>query len=217
MAYFPFFIDIEGKRGLIVGGGRIAEHKVAKLLPFGVKLDIVAPKIRDSISGDDRVTCYEREFRDSDVEGKLFVVAATDDGSLNDRVSRLCRERGILVNVVDDKEKCGFLFPAIVKEGGLTVGVSTGGASPQMAVDIRNILEENLPVHLAEILDYLEKLREPVRNGIDTPGARAAFYKEAAGLCRSEDRILTSEETEALLQKYRRQSQKEGSGCHSKK
>lgn len=72
-----------------------------------------------------------------------------------------------------------------------------------MASDIRSILEENLPVHLAEILEYLEKLREPVKNGIDDPGARAAFYKEAAGLCRREDRVLTDEETEALLQKYR--------------
>lgn len=203
MSYFPFFIDIEGQRGLIVGGGRIAEHKAARLLPFGVKLEVVAPEIGTSILGDSRIICHERMFQDSDVEGKLFVVAATDDEILNARVSRLCRERGVLVNVVDDKEKCGFLFPAIIKEGGLTVGISTGGASPQMASDIRSILEENLPVHLAEILEYLEKLREPVKNGIDDPGARAAFYKEAAGLCRQEDRVLTDEETEALLQKYR--------------
>lgn len=209
MAYFPFFIDIEGQKGLIVGGGRIAEHKMSKLLPFGVKLDIVALKIQDSILGDDRVTCFEREFQDSDVEGKLFVVAATDDGILNERVSRLCRERGILVNVADDKEKCGFLFPAIVKEGGLTVGISTGGASPQIASDIRGMLEKNLPANLTEILEYLEKLRGPVKACIDAPSARAAFYKEAAELCRSEDRVLTGEETEALLEKYRGQGQRE--------
>ena len=62
-----------------------------------------------------------------DIEGCAFVIAATDDRELNHRISALCQEKEILVNVVDDKDYCGFLFPSLVKEGKLTVGISTAG------------------------------------------------------------------------------------------
>ena len=52
MAYFPFFIDIENKKGLIVGGGRIAAHKAEKVKPFGAKITIIAPDIMDKLKQD---------------------------------------------------------------------------------------------------------------------------------------------------------------------
>ena len=121
MAYFPFFIDIENKKGLIVGGGRIAAHKAEKVKPFGVKITIIAPDIMDKLKQDPAFMCEERPFVPEDIEGCAFVIAATDDRGLNHRISALCQEKGILVNVVDDKDYCGFLFPSLVKEGKLTV------------------------------------------------------------------------------------------------
>lgn len=66
----------------------------------------------------------------------------TDDRELNHRISALCQEKGILVNVVDDKDYCGFLFPSLVKEGKLTAGISTAGASPQIAAELRSRMAE---------------------------------------------------------------------------
>lgn len=117
MGYFPFFIDIKGKRGLVVGGGRIAAHKVEKLRPFGAKLTVIAPVIRKELIEDKSIICLEREFEDSDIREQFFVIAASDNRELNAHIGHICREKGILVNVVDDRENCGFLFPALVKEG----------------------------------------------------------------------------------------------------
>lgn len=86
-----------------------------------------------------------------------FVIAATSDETLNARIAKLCEERNILVNVVDDKEKCGFLFPSLIREGKLSIGISTEGASPRVATTFRARLSADIPERMEEILDYLEK------------------------------------------------------------
>lgn len=202
MAYFPFFIDIHGKSGLIVGGGRMAYHKVSKLLPYEPKLTVVAPEIREELRDDPTLICVERAFRDSDVEGKAFVISATADIELNAHVSQLCQERNILVNVVDDKEKCGFLFPSLINEGALSVGISTGGSSPQVAARLRGQWAERLPDRMAEILDYLAGLRMTAKERIGTEQLRSIFLKEAADLCLELERSLTDEETETQLARF---------------
>lgn len=202
MAYFPFFIDIEGQDGLIVGGGRIAAHKVAKLCPFGAKLTVIAPVIQKQLREDQTLICLEREFADSDLEGRDFVIAATDDRKLNAYISRICREKGILVNAVDDRENCGFLFPALVKEGKLTVGVSTAGASPQIAATLRSRIEQELPDQIESVLDYLESIRELAKSRIGDGERRAVFLKETALYCMEINRPLSMEETLERIEVY---------------
>lgn len=194
MGYFPFFIDIGKKPGLIVGGGRIAAHKVEKLLPFAPDLTVVAPEILPKLRENARIVCKERDFTDSDVDGMCFVIAASDDEGLNAHISSLCGERGILVNVVDDKEKCGFLFPALVKEGALTVGISTEGASPQAAALLRSEIASMIPSETEEILDFLADLRAIAKKCIKDGSKRAAFLKDAALFCMERGRTLTEKE-----------------------
>ena len=108
MAYFPFFVDIGGKNGLIAGGGRIALHKLQKLLPYGAKLKIVAPEVSEAMEQtalENDICVIKRAFEPSDLNEMFFVIAASDDAKVNAEIGRLCRERGILVNVVDDKEE----------------------------------------------------------------------------------------------------------------
>jgi uroporphyrin-III C-methyltransferase/precorrin-2 dehydrogenase/sirohydrochlorin ferrochelatase len=189
MGCFPFFVELEGKEGLIVGGGRIAVHKAGKLLPFAPKITVIA------------IIWEERPFREDDLEGKYFVIAATAETELNAHISNLCQKKGILVNVVDDKEKCGFLFPALMRTGKLTVGVSTEGASPGVAAAVKNQLISELPNQMDAILDYLETLREPSKERIADSKVRAVFLKEAASCCMEYNRPLTEEETERLYVK----------------
>lgn len=202
MAYFPFFIDIEGQDGLIVGGGRIADQKVGKLRPFGARLTVIAPVIQKQLREDQTLICLEREFTDSDLEGRDFVIAATDDRKLNAYISRICREKGILVNAVDDRENCGFLFPALVKEGKLTVGVSTAGASPQIAATLRSRIEQELPDQIESVLDYLESIRELAKSRIGDGERRAVFLKETAVYCMEINRPLSMEETLERIEVY---------------
>lgn len=216
MAYFPFYMDITGKKGVIVGGGRIALHKIGRLLPFSPQLTVIAPDILPEIENMDvsepdmpdgipqLVICEQRLFQEEDLQDAFFVIAATDDEQLNEQVSRLCRRKGIPVNVVDDKEKCTFIFPSIVKRGALTVAVSTEGASPHIAATLRRQVEKTLPAQTEEILDYLAWLRPIAKSRISDPKKRSAFLKEAAQFCFDEDMVLTEEET------YRRLEEMEG-------
>lgn len=202
MGYFPFFIDIQDKRGLVVGGGRIAAHKVEKLRPFGAKLTVIAPVIRKELTEDKSIVCLEREFEDDDIREQFFVIAASDSGELNAHIGHLCRKKGILVNVADDRETCDFLFPALIKEGKLTVGISTEGASPQIASAVRSKVAEELPNGMEAILDYLESIREPAKQRIHDRARRSAFLKDTAAYCMELNRPLSEEETEERLEVF---------------
>ena len=148
MGYFPFFIDIKGKKGLIIGGGRIAEHKLKKILAYEPDITVVATKISDSIKSIEGIKLIEREFVNSDLDGCSFCIAATDDKKFNAYVAGVCRKNHIFINVVDDKDNCQFLFPSVYKAGNLSIGISTQGASPYVAADIKNRIVSELPVDI---------------------------------------------------------------------
>ncbi len=202
MGYFPFFMELEGREGLIVGGGAIAWHKVKKLLPFGAKLTVVAPEITKELLETDGITCLQRAFQDEDLKEKMFVIAASDQKEINGQVSSLCRQQGIPVNVVDNKEACSFLFPALVKDGSLTVGISTGGASPAAASYIRKWLEAKLPENMDEILESLLEFRNLAKERIPDQKQREEVLKSAALFCMDGQRALPPEEAERLMAPY---------------
>lgn len=170
MAYFPFFMDISTGEGLIVGGGRVALRKIEKLRPFDAALTVCAPEILPEIEAMPGLTLLRRPFANCLADGKLFVIAATDDNELNSHIAALCRGKNIPVNVVDRREECTFLFPALVKRGELTVGITTSGASPSAAVYWKNRIDELIPSEAGGMLEYLSALRETVKTSV--PAAR---------------------------------------------
>ncbi len=194
MGYFPFFMDIEGKSGLIVGGGEVARRKVRKLMPFQPRLTVVAPVIARELLADKALTCVQRAFREEDILGQMFVIAASNEADVNREVGRLCREKNIPVNVADEKEACSFLFPALVKEGRLTIGISTEGASPAMAGKIRSSVEASLPHGIGEELERLANLREQVKKEIPAGEHRTEILKQAAQNCADSTGRMTGQE-----------------------
>lgn len=205
MAYFPFFVDIGGKNGLIAGGGRIALHKLQKLLPYGAKLKIVAPEVsevmeRTALEND--ICVIKRAFEPSDLNEMFFVIAASDDAKVNAEIGRLCRERGILVNVVDDKEACSFLFPSLVKEGNLSIGISTEGTSPEVAAELRSRVVSMIPADMDAILAYLGSLRPLAKTHVKDTGRRAAFLKDTARVCMDMNAVFDERETMRRLEAY---------------
>ena len=177
MGYFPFFMDLEGREGLVVGGGAVALRKLQKLLPYGPRLTVAAPELLAEIEALPGLTRLRRSFAPAMLEGKGFVIAATDDREVNRGIAALCRERGIPVNAVDDKEQCTFLFPALVKRGDLTVGVSTAGASPSAAAWVGRRVSERLPEDFGELLDYLASLRPMVQKRVAEENRAAVFAR----------------------------------------
>lgn len=199
MAYFPFFMDLKGREGLVVGGGAVAARKIEKLLPYGPRLTVAAPEILPEIEELPGLTLLRRAFDPAMLEGKFFVIAATDDREANREIAALCRERGTLVNAVDDKEQCTFLFPALVKRGDLTVGVSTAGASPSAAAWVKRRVDEAVPEDFGELLDYLASLRSMVRTRVPE-ARRAAVFSRLFSVCLEGGFPLEEAALEAVLE-----------------
>ena len=203
MAYFPFFVELAGASGLVAGGGKVALRKVEKLLPYGPHLTVIAPRIDEKILAMPGVVCLRRAFEPADLEGKDFAVAAAGDREVNHRISRLCRERKIPVNVVDDKEASSFLFPSLIKRGELSVGISTGGSSPSAAIYLKERFAEAVPKNLPEILDFLAGERANIRQAVSCGGRREALMKELFWACMEQGGPLTREEVRRRMEKYR--------------
>ena len=194
MSYFPFFADIENADVLVVGGGRVALRKVERLLPYGPRITVAACSFCPELLGMDEIVRVKAAFAQEMVEGRDAVIAATDDAQVNERIYALCKLRRIPVNVVDDKEKCSFLFPSLVKRGALSIGISTGGASPSAAVYLKERIEEILPERIGEILAFLEMARPMIRQSFRSESERTARNKELFLRCLAAGGPLTEEE-----------------------
>ena len=129
-----------------------------------------------------------------------LVIAATDNAALNRAVSKTCKARNIPVNVVDDRENCTFLFPCLVQQGELSVGISTGGASPTAAVWLKNRVNELLPADFDEILSWLESMRPRLKSEIPEETHRAALLSALFSNCLEKGRPLTEAELAALME-----------------
>jgi len=166
--YYPVFLDIEGKRCLVIGGGHEAQRKVEGLLAAGGRVDIISPALTDDLKrmlADQRIESWQqREYRDGDVAGYHVVMVATDDGSVNASVSAEGRRRGIWVNAADDTENCDFILPAVIRRGNITLAASTSGTSPALARRLREELEAYLTEDMPALADLLAEVRSDLRS-----------------------------------------------------
>lgn len=186
MGYFPFYIDIKNKSCLVVGGSRVALRKVEKLLPFEPDITVVAPYICDEIKAFSQVRIYERPFEDGDLDGAFMAVSATGDILLDEHIYELCNERGILLNTVDDMERCGFIFPAIAKAEGITAAVSTEGKSPLFAAYLREKIESILDEKCCETAAVLERYRPVIKERFCSAADRKKAFQALLDFCLNE-------------------------------
>jgi precorrin-2 dehydrogenase/sirohydrochlorin ferrochelatase len=179
--YYPVYLDLSRKKCLVVGGGKVAERKVKSLLKCGAKVFVVSPVLtgwlEQSVSAG-KVTAIRRNYTTTDLEDAFLVIGATDNHEINNKVAEECSERNILVNIVDQTAKCNFIVPAVIRQGALSISVSTGGNSPMLARRIREELEQSFGPEYQEFLDLLGNIREQVIKTIpEEDKRRDIFYK----------------------------------------
>jgi siroheme synthase, N-terminal domain len=172
MAYFPFFVQIKNKNCLIVGGGIVAARKAETLLNFGCNITVVSPNFCKEIKQLDNINLVKRDLKFSDLENSFFVIAATNDTGVNSEIGAFCRKKNILVNVVDVKDECSFIFPSIYKNGDIVAGVTTSGKSPQIASIVRKTISENVPEYYGDIVERLGTIRASLKHTISTQEER---------------------------------------------
>lgn len=177
MGYFPFFVDVENQNCLVVGGGVVALRKIEKLLPFNPNITVVSPKVHKEILSIKNINIIKRKFDFNDLKEKSFVITATDDKVLNKEIYNSCEENNIPVNTVDDKDNCSFIFPALARNNGVTVAISTSGKSPLYAKYLRKKIE-SLIQDSESIVDNLSKYREKIKNEISLEENRKLAFEK---------------------------------------
>ena len=177
------FIEMSGKKVLVVGGGNVALRKCEKLLPYGAEVTAVSGRFQPQFISLQGVALLFRPFRDEDIAGRDIVIAATDDRALNAHIAGLCREAGIPFNCVDEPENCTFIFPALTLRGRLSAGFCTGGASPTAAAYFREQFEESLPDGLDEILDFMAGSRPRVIAAVPDQRRRSRIFALLFAAC----------------------------------
>ena len=181
----------------------MALHKIETLLQYGPRICACAKDFLPEIEAMQEISLTYGPFDESMLEGKCCVIAATDDAACNHQISLACRNRNLPVNVVDDQEYCSFIFPAVIKRGRLSLGISTGGASPTAAVHLKEQIDALLPDRFEEILDYLEGCRETIRREVPGEADRARIYASLFRSCLAQNGPCTDHQLRAILEEVR--------------
>ena len=174
MGYYPVFIELEGRRCLVIGGGREAQRKIEGLLAAGGNVTVISPKLARDLQrllAEGKIDLIQREYQEGDVEGYEVVMVATDDGAVNADVAAEGKRRRVWVNAADDTKNCDFILPAVIRRGKIVVAASTSGTSPALARRLREELEAYLTDEMPALAELLAEVREELRSRGIAPDA----------------------------------------------
>lgn len=182
MKHFPVFLDLKDRSCLVIGGGSVASRKVKNLLNADAQVIVISPEINDDLSAlekDSRINWIKREVENTDIARAFLVVAATDNKAVNAQIAELANNANTLVNVADDASLCSFIFPSVLDRSPVTIAVSTGGASPVLARQLRMKLETMIPSSCGRLAAITEEYREKVKQHFPEQAQRKKFWENA--------------------------------------
>lgn len=159
--YYPVFLDLRGRRVVVIGGGDMGEEKVTRLLPYGAQVVVVSPDVTEEVSelaNDGQIEWVQRPYQSGDLAGAFIaIVADTSDDAVNQAVSEEARERNVPLNVADVTPLCTWITPSVARRGEVIVATSTGGASPALARRFREILNGECRLESRhELMDFAD-------------------------------------------------------------
>lgn len=161
-SYYPVFINLKGKRCIVIGGGRVAERKIRSLLKAEADVTVISPEVTPGIkrlASSGRVHLIERTYRKGDLKKAFLVIAGTSSKELHMKIAGDFKG---LLNVVDEPESSSFIVPSVIRRGPLTIAISTSGASPAMAKAIRKEIEKLYGKDFGKYLQWLRKNRKKI-------------------------------------------------------
>lgn len=169
-SYYPIMMDISDKKCVVIGGGKVAIHKVKGLVGTGATVDVISPVFNDKLiklaSKDDNITMHERKYEYGDLKGAYLAFICTDISEVNNECLKEARELGIMVNMAENQDDCDFIVPAKIVKGGLSIGITTSGNSPALTKKIKRDIDSMLHKDMDVYIDALGKLRELVKREV---------------------------------------------------
>lgn len=152
--WFPLFINLENKKILVIGGGRVAAKKIEKILEYGADITVVTENVvEEKLLKLENVKIENNQKIENDkakieklVKGYFLVIAATDNEELNENIANVCDSNGMLINNVSSKIKMNAMFGGIVKNSEFQIAISTSGKnckrSRAMKSEIQKVLDK---------------------------------------------------------------------------
>lgn len=168
MKAYPIFFDLTQRPCVVIGGGAVAERKVAGLVEAGAAVTIISPNLTRSLQRqvDDGVVEYvARSYQSGDLNGFFLAFTTTGDATVDALILADGRAAGVLVNSADDSARCDFFLPAVIRRGDLAIAVSTGGASPALARVMREELQSIVGEDYTLLAEIAAAMRREVRSG----------------------------------------------------
>jgi precorrin-2 dehydrogenase/sirohydrochlorin ferrochelatase len=163
---YPVLLELSGKHAVVIGSFALAERKDVALREAGAEVDVFA----------------NGAWLPEDLDGAFVCVASSEDPTERDAVARAARERGVLVNVMDDIPNCDFAAPAIVRRGDLVVAIGTGGRSPALARKVREDIEARYGEEWEEVLAVVARVRSETLPRLTDLSTRARRWRRALDL-----------------------------------
>ncbi len=165
MKYYPICLNIFKRKCVVVGGGDVAERKVARLLEAGADVEVVGKILTqtlETMKSEGKIRHVAADYREDFINEAFLVIGATDRDDVNEKIYLDARKKGIIVNIVDSPDRCDFTLPSVVQQGDLQIAISTGGKSPALAKKLRKNMQGNYGPEYRILLDIMGQVREKV-------------------------------------------------------
>jgi siroheme synthase-like protein len=166
VTYFPAFLDLHGKKCIVVGGGKVSLRKIKMLLDCEAKVTVISPTLHPDLTqlvNKKALHGISRKYELGDLEDAVIVIAATDVKEINEQVAEEAKRLGVFVNVIDDPDSSNIITPSFFRRGDLTVAISTAGRSPALARKLRTKLEQIFGEEYAILLPLIEEVRSELK------------------------------------------------------
>ncbi|MBQ7705342.1 MAG: bifunctional precorrin-2 dehydrogenase/sirohydrochlorin ferrochelatase [Selenomonadaceae bacterium] len=178
MKFYPVNINIENKKCVVVGGGKIAFDKVVGLLEAGANVEVIAPKICTELENlRDKIKIVRENYSAEKISEGVILIAATNNSELNAQIAKDARAKHFLVNIVDDISS-DFIVPSRIRHDDFLIAISTGGSSPAFSKFVRKMLEQELDENFGAAVEIISKYRQAVIKKIPTHELRIQFWQE---------------------------------------
>ena len=181
MSYLPLFIDVTGKKCLVVGGGKVASRKLIPILSTNMIVTLISPDIIDEIhqasNEHKNLKIIKRKFNNEDIEDQFLIVAATNDTKINKEIAKISKEKNILINMAEDSISGNTLIPSVVDRDPIKIAVSSGAASPILTRLVKTKLETVIPYSFSKLAEFMMEYRSVVKKTFSKISERRNFWE----------------------------------------
>jgi len=208
--FYPVYLNLKGKRVVVVGGGQVAERKIESLLDTGASIIVFSPAVTARVvelADGKQIELHRRAYAHGDCAGATLVFSATDDPEVSRAVYKESSDLGVFVNTADQPRLCSFIMPAVVRRGDVGIAISTGGTSPALAARLRRRISTVVGPEYARLAALLSRTRSEIRGRVRNERDRKELHyrildSDIISLLRNNDNAAAERRLKEIVEEF---------------